>query len=99
MNTLQVPANAQVILVNGVRRFYVVYDNKGNAHTFHNDNGYLADHSIHKPNPDGNPCEFLGGNPCTSDGRSTGQIHRERAIFALLQEGADRVNALVHTND
>lgn len=90
MNSLIVPERA--ILIVEERRFYVAYDKQGNAHTFTN-NAILADHSIHQPNPDGNPCEFLGNNPCRSDGRTTAQIHNERAIFALLEDSVAHVNA------
>lgn len=92
MPKLQVATHQRAILIDGNRRFYVVWDNAGNAHTFNNHYGHLADQSIHQPVVDGYTCEFLGGERCQSDGRTTAQIHDEYEIWKLLNEAAERVN-------
>ena len=98
MPLLEVDTNNRVILINAEgSRFYVVYDNVGNAHTF-SDFGNLGNHGFHAVKRYGrydteSPCEFLGGKgPCYNSNRTTGPMHDENEIFEMLEESANRVN-------
>lgn len=87
-NLLEVRDNQPVTITGfeGTISYILYVDN--NARVYRR-MGHLGDYAVHSPSddPDGIPCEYLGGKPCIFFNRTTGIITDTQEIFEFLENG------------